>query len=781
MKKIFIPIFICLCLIAYIVGYSTTTTTTNLLLVKPASEDTTVDYFDTVNANMDLIDAIFNTVSLTEFGYLDGVTSAIQTQLGLRYLKTEIDAETEMEAIWGVGLAHSGANSDITSLTGLTTALGAAYGGTGIANNAAETITIGGAGTYALTLTLTNTTNVTLPTTGTVLTNAANTIDSDQYVDASIDHEHLAPDVISGLTDVTSADADYMMIWDATDSALKKVDMAEVRGAGGGLAATDIDTSAEIAAIVGDETGTGVLVYGTSPTFTTNLTVTDLIYFDNTVDYNIKLGYQAGKNVASGAIDNTFVGYQAGYFGATSTNAADYNIAVGYKSLYSNTTGSENTAIGVNALYSNTTGYENLALGYGALYSNTIGIENIAIGYKALYTNVSGNDNFAMGVEVLRCNTTGYENTSIGTYSLWTNTEGYDNSALGYNALYANSTGYQNTAVGTYAGDKITTGNSNTFVGYAAGDNASQKVDAVNSTALGANVYTTKSNQVVLGDTNIVETLLRGSIYIGSDYTAPTARLHLPAGTATASTAPLKFTSGTPLTTPEAGAVEFQTDTYYATITTGAARKSFAFREDKLSAFAATTSAELAGVISDETGTDKLVYNTSPSLVTPTLGAASATSINLTGGQIAFPATAAPSADANTLDDYEEGTWTMGVSFGGGTTGITYNRYTGYYTKIGNLVTISGRLTLTSKGSSTGAALLTGLPFTVVNNDAGWAAAVLRVWNITFANQIMGNTVINTTTIELQELTEAGASTALADTDFANTSEIIVGCTYRIN
>jgi len=40
----------------------------------------------------------------------------------------------------------------------------------------------------------------------------------------------------------------------------------------------------------------------------------------------------------------------------------------------------------------------------------------------------------------------------------------------------------------------------------------------------------------------------------------------------------------------------------------------------KLSAFAATTSAELAGVISDETGTDKLVYNTSPTLVTPLLG-----------------------------------------------------------------------------------------------------------------------------------------------------------------
>lgn len=49
---------------------------------------------------------------------------------------------------------------------------------------------------------------------------------------------------------------------------------------------------------------------------------------------------------------------------------------------------------------------------------------------------------------------------------------------------------------------------------------------------------------------------------------------------------------------------------------------------DKLSAFAATTSAELAGVISDETGSGALVFATSPTLVTPTLGEATATSIN---------------------------------------------------------------------------------------------------------------------------------------------------------
>jgi hypothetical protein len=70
------------------------------------------------------------------------------------------------------------------------------------------------------------------------------------------------------------------------------------------------------------------------------------------------------------------------------------------------------------------------------------------------------------------------------------------------------------------------------------------------------------------GDNNLS---VAGNAYVGM--VTGTARLHLPAGSATASTAPLKLTSGTLLTTPEAGAVEFLTDDFWATITTGAARK----------------------------------------------------------------------------------------------------------------------------------------------------------------------------------------------------------------
>ena len=56
------------------------------------------------------------------------------------------------------------------------------------------------------------------------------------------------------------------------------------------------------------------------------------------------------------------------------------------------------------------------------------------------------------------------------------------------------------------------------------------------------------------------------------------------------------------------------------------------FTEEKLDTFAATTSAELASVISDETGTGLLVFGTSPTFITPALGTpASGVATNLTG------------------------------------------------------------------------------------------------------------------------------------------------------
>lgn len=67
---------------------------------------------------------------------------------------------------------------------------------------------------------------------------------------------------------------------------------------------------------------------------------------------------------------------------------------------------------------------------------------------------------------------------------------------------------------------------------------------------------------------------------IGIGVTSPTAALHLKAGTATANTAPLKFTSGTNLTAPEAGAMEWNGTNLFVTQTTGPTRKTLAYTTD---------------------------------------------------------------------------------------------------------------------------------------------------------------------------------------------------------
>jgi len=130
---------------------------------------------------------------------------------------------------------------------------------------------------------------------------------------------------------------------------------------------------------------------------------------------------------------------------------------------------------------------------------------------------------------------------------------------------------------------------------------------------------------------------------------------------------------------------------------------------------------------------------------------------------------------------YLEGTWTVGVAFGGGTTGITYNAstITGYYTKIGNMVTISAFLELTNKGSDTGGAYITGLPFISVDNNAAYAPVSFRIANTTFANQFQGFVPRASSQIALEEITEAGVVTTLTNGDFTNTTTLMVSGTYR--
>lgn len=95
----------------------------------------------------------------------------------------------------------------------------------------------------------------------------------------------------------------------------------------------------------------------------------------------------------------------------------------------------------------------------------------------------------------------------------------------------------------------------------------------------------------IKNSSNVSSLLVRDDGRVGVGVVAPTATLHLKAGSATAGTAPLKFSSGTLLAAPAAGAVEFLADAFYGTITTGAARKQFAFTDSSITGNAATATA----------------------------------------------------------------------------------------------------------------------------------------------------------------------------------------------
>jgi hypothetical protein len=84
---------------------------------------------------------------------------------------------------------------------------------------------------------------------------------------------------------------------------------------------------------------------------------------------------------------------------------------------------------------------------------------------------------------------------------------------------------------------------------------------------------------------------------------------------------------------------------------------------------------------------------------------------------IAFPATQSPSADANTLDDYEEGTWTPTGN------GITLSPVSGYYTKIGNVVTIWWQVAFPVTANTSGARI-ESLPFAVNANCYSGATGI---------------------------------------------------------
>jgi hypothetical protein len=193
------------------------------------------------------------------------------------------------------------------------------------------------------------------------------------------------------------------------------------------------------------------------------------------------------------------------------------------------------------------------------------------------------------------------------------------------------------------------------------------------------------------------------------------------------------------------------------------------------------------------TQTNTVTGITNKTFVAPVLGAALASTLQATttigvgnatpsasGSGITFPATQSASSNANTLDDYEEGTWTPGIAFNNASVGVTYDAANnGFYTKIGREVLITGYLQLSNKGTSAGAATLTGLPF-VASNAATYQP--LTITPIQYTYTVVASCVVmpSDTILLLQQVSATGGSTNLTDTAFTNGSGAKVNGSYFV-
>jgi hypothetical protein len=147
-------------------------------------------------------------------------------------------------------------------------------------------------------------------------------------------------------------------------------------------------------------------------------------------------------------------------------------------------------------------------------------------------------------------------------------------------------------------------------------------------------------------------------------------------------------------------------------------------------------------------------------------GISSLSTINLTGGQIAFPASQSASADANTLDDYEEGTWTPEIEVNGGTgTQPTSASQAGRYTKIGNKVFIECYLSASGTSLAAGNVAIKNLPFTILNASPRASFVVGYHQRITYGDTLALSGDVNTTKIVLYKSTSGGIAAIIQTTD----------------
>lgn len=139
-------------------------------------------------------------------------------------------------------------------------------------------------------------------------------------------------------------------------------------------------------------------------------------------------------------------------------------------------------------------------------------------------------------------------------------------------------------------------------------------------------------------------------------------------------------------------------------------------------------------------------------------------------------------AAANTLSDYETGTWTPVIT--DGTNNATSAVAVGSYTKVGNHVHVQGRIAVSSLGSVSGVVSLGGLPFnsqSVTNNFSAMTVGRALRLNISAGYTVSGDLRANVDTVELIVWDSTAGITGLTEAEFSDDGDISFSMDYISN
>ncbi len=126
----------------------------------------------------------------------------------------------------------------------------------------------------------------------------------------------------------------------------------------------------------------------------------------------------------------------------------------------------------------------------------------------------------------------------------------------------------------------------------------------------------------------------------------------------------------------------------------------------------------------------------------------------------------------NFLKNYvEAGSWTPAITFGGGSTGITYTSRSGEYTRVGNMIFFAFNIIMSAKGSSTGIAAVSGLPVASAGTNAfmlvGYTLNITLAVGSSYVSMSPSASVLN---LFIEALT--GGVSNLTDVQFAATTQL---------